>query len=181
MSHKATKIGLTGLVIALAFGGLMYSSLSEGTEYYKHVDEVMANPQQWEGKRLQLHGFVVPKSIGLKTETLKDNPKLAAMTSLLKGPTELMWSTESASAVAKLALKHAKEVEKFQIKGGFFDGQVLDVKGVEHLSKMPGKQELQASLLMTFMAAPTDFVRLMAAAPTNFLYVLAARERSLGG
>lgn len=107
--------------------------------------------------------------------------KLAPMSVLLKGPTALMWSTESASAPAKLALKHAAEVEKFKIKGGFFDGQVLDAAGVEQLSKMPGKQELQASLLMTFLAAPTDFVRTLAAAPTNFLYVLSARERALGG
>ena len=58
MSQKATKLGITGLVIALAFGGLFYSTLSEGTEYYKHVDEVLANPAEWQGKRLQLHGFV---------------------------------------------------------------------------------------------------------------------------
>jgi cytochrome c-type biogenesis protein CcmE len=58
MSHKTAKLGITGLVLALAFGGLMYSTLSEGTEYYKHVDEVMANPAAWQGKRLQLHGFV---------------------------------------------------------------------------------------------------------------------------
>ena len=57
MSHKAAKIGLTSLVLALAFGGLLYSTLSEGTEYYKHVDEVLANPQDWQGKRLQVHGF----------------------------------------------------------------------------------------------------------------------------
>jgi cytochrome c-type biogenesis protein CcmE len=57
MSHKAARIGITGLVIALAFAGLMYSTLSEGTEYYKHVDEVMANPTEWQGKRLQVHGF----------------------------------------------------------------------------------------------------------------------------
>src|SRR5688500_10866026 len=68
---------------------------------------------------------------------VKDNPKLAPMVSLLKGPTALMWSEESASAVAKLALKHAKAVEKFTIKGGYFDGQVLDVGGVDRLSKMP--------------------------------------------
>jgi len=42
----------------LAFGGLLYSTLSEGTEYYKHVDEVMADPTAWFGKNLQLHGFV---------------------------------------------------------------------------------------------------------------------------
>jgi hypothetical protein len=38
MSQKAAKIGLTCVVLVLAFGGLLYSTLSEGTEYYKHVD-----------------------------------------------------------------------------------------------------------------------------------------------
>ncbi len=58
MSKKTAKIGLTCVVLVLAFGGLLYSTLSEGTEYYKHVDEVMANPDTWYGKALQLHGFV---------------------------------------------------------------------------------------------------------------------------
>jgi cytochrome c-type biogenesis protein CcmE len=71
MSHKTAKLGITGLVLALAFGGLMYSTLSEGTEYYKHVDEVMASPQMWQGKKLQMHGFVVPKSIGRKADSLE--------------------------------------------------------------------------------------------------------------
>ena len=31
-------------------------ALSEDTQYYKHVDEVMASPAAWYGKRLQLHG-----------------------------------------------------------------------------------------------------------------------------
>jgi len=57
MKNKAVRLGLTGLVLALAFGGLMYSSLSEGTEFYKHVDEVMVDPGAWHGKKLQLHGF----------------------------------------------------------------------------------------------------------------------------
>ena len=43
---------------------------SEGTEYYKHVDEVMADPAAWQGKRLQLHGFVVDDSILQKPNTL---------------------------------------------------------------------------------------------------------------
>ena len=58
MSKKTANIGLTCVVLVLAFGGLLYSTLSEGTEYYKHVDEVMANPDSWYGKNLQLHGFV---------------------------------------------------------------------------------------------------------------------------
>ena len=63
MNHKAVKIGLTVAVLTLALGGLLWSTLSEGTEYYKHVDEVMTNPSQWQGKHLQLHGYVVPGSI----------------------------------------------------------------------------------------------------------------------
>jgi cytochrome c-type biogenesis protein CcmE len=71
MKHKATRIGLTGLVLAVAFGSLMYSTLSEGTEYYKLVEEVMVEPDKWEGRNLQLHGFVVPKSITRKRDSLE--------------------------------------------------------------------------------------------------------------
>jgi cytochrome c-type biogenesis protein CcmE len=69
MSHKAARIGITGLVLVLAFGGLMYSTLSEGTEYYKHVDEVLASPGEWQGKRLQVHGFA--KDVRQKPGTLE--------------------------------------------------------------------------------------------------------------
>jgi cytochrome c-type biogenesis protein CcmE len=70
MSSKSLKIGATLLVLGLAFAGLMVSTLSEGTEFYKHVDEVMADPAAWQGKRLQLHGFVVDKSIMRRPDTL---------------------------------------------------------------------------------------------------------------
>jgi cytochrome c-type biogenesis protein CcmE len=65
------KIGLTAVVLTLAFSGLLWSTLREGAEFYKHVDEVMASPHEWEGKRLQLHGFVVANSILVKPETLE--------------------------------------------------------------------------------------------------------------
>src|SRR4051794_6879190 len=58
MKSKALKIALTCMVLAAALGGLLYTALSEGTEYYKHVDEVMRDPEAWQGKPLQLHGFV---------------------------------------------------------------------------------------------------------------------------
>ena len=63
MKHKAVRVGLTALVMALAFGGLLYTTLDSATEYYKLVDEVMVNPQPWYGKKLQLHGFVEAGSI----------------------------------------------------------------------------------------------------------------------
>lgn len=71
MTHRNIKIGITVLVLGLAFSGLLWSTLREGAEYYKHVDEVMTSPEQWEGKRLQLHGFVVANSILVKQDTLE--------------------------------------------------------------------------------------------------------------
>jgi cytochrome c-type biogenesis protein CcmE len=71
MSARTIKIGATAGVLVAALGGLMYTTLSEGTEYYKHVDEVMANPTEWQGKRMSLHGYVVDKSILGKPGTLE--------------------------------------------------------------------------------------------------------------
>ena len=69
MRHRVLKIGITAAVLVLALSGLLWSTLREGTEYYKHVDEVMANPEAWQGKRLQLHGFVVRDSILRKRDS----------------------------------------------------------------------------------------------------------------
>jgi cytochrome c-type biogenesis protein CcmE len=71
MTHRYIKIGATALVLVLAFAGLMWSTLREGTEYYKNIDEVMTNQQEWHGKQLQLHGYVVPGSIYRKRDSLE--------------------------------------------------------------------------------------------------------------
>ncbi len=62
MTHRYIKVGVTTVVLVTAFSGLLWTTLAEGTEYYKHVDEVMASPETWQSKQLQLHGFVVPGS-----------------------------------------------------------------------------------------------------------------------
>ncbi|MBP6630996.1 MAG: 50S ribosomal protein L10 [Kofleriaceae bacterium] len=107
--------------------------------------------------------------------------KMEPMSKLLKGPTAVIWSTETPQAPAKVALKWAKDQPKLVVKGGYFDGQVLDAKGIDALAKMPGKPEMQSTLLMTFLAAPTDFVRTIIAGPQNFLYLVDARRRQQAG
>jgi len=71
MNNKILRVGLTTGVLVLAFGGLLWSTLRDGTEYYKHVEEVSARPDAWYGKKLQLHGFVVPDSIMRKRDSLQ--------------------------------------------------------------------------------------------------------------
>src|SRR5689334_4486615 len=76
MTHRYIKIGITVAVLVGAFAGLLYTTLQDGTEYYKHVDEVMTNPTAWEGKPMQLHGFVVPGSILRKPDSFEYRFKL---------------------------------------------------------------------------------------------------------
>jgi len=140
-------------------------------------------------------GITVPAVTGLRDEfrkvqceykvykntlvklAIKGTP-MEPMGAMLEGPTAIIFSYESPAANAKVATKFAKDSEKFVVKGGYFEGQVLDQKGVESLATMPGKDELRAKLLATFQAPATDFVRQLAAGAQNFVYLLAAKERA---
>ena len=106
--------------------------------------------------------------------------KMEPITQLMSGTTAVIWSTgEAPQPPAQIALKWAKDEPKFKILGGYFDGQVLNLAGVETLSKMPGKAEIRASMLMTFLAAPQSFVAQINAPVQNFAYLLDARKRQL--
>ena len=71
MPAKTVKMLVTTVVLTAAFVGLLWGTLAEGTEYYMHVDEVMAEPEAWYGKSLQVHGFVVEGSRLRKPDTLE--------------------------------------------------------------------------------------------------------------
>ena len=54
MSKKATRAVFSAVVVMGAFTMLLYTTVSQGAQYYKHVDEVMNSPEQWYGKQMQL-------------------------------------------------------------------------------------------------------------------------------
>jgi large subunit ribosomal protein L10 len=106
--------------------------------------------------------------------------KMEPITKLMAGTTAVIWTTnEAPQPPAEIALKWAKTEPKFKILGGFYEGQVLDLAGVEMLSKMPTKNDIRASMLMTFMAGPQGFAAQIAAPVQNFAYLLDARKRQL--
>lgn len=100
---------------------------------------------------------------------------------IMSGTTAVIWSTETPQPPALIALKWAKDEPKFVIKGGFWDGKLLDPAGVELMSKAPTKNDIRASMLMTFLAGPQNFVAQLAAGPQNFAYLVDARRRQLEG
>jgi cytochrome c-type biogenesis protein CcmE len=128
MSSKTAKIGISGLVLSLALAGLFWSTLSEGTEYYKHVDEVMQAPDQWYGKRLQLHGFVAKNTLQRKRDSLDYRFTIENNGALVKA---------SYSGIVPDTFKEGSEVV---IKGTLGpDGFRVEPNGV--MAKCPSKYE----------------------------------------
>ena len=109
---------------------------------------------------------------------IKGTP-MEKMGKYLEGPTALIYSWDSPSAAAKIAREFAKGNEKFKVKGGYLEGNVLDEKGVSASADMPGKDELRATLLATLVAPATNLVRTLNAGAQNFAFVIDARKRQL--
>ena len=68
MSKKATRAIFSAVVIAGALALLLAMTVRESAAYYKHVDEVMASPEEWYGKKLKLHGFA--EGVERRTDSL---------------------------------------------------------------------------------------------------------------
>lgn len=76
MSKKAIRAVISAAVLVSALTMLLYATVSDGAQYDKHVDEVMGSPTDWYGKKMQLHGYVVDKSIEQRPNTMDYRFKL---------------------------------------------------------------------------------------------------------
>jgi len=63
--------------------------------------------------------------------------------------------------------KEFNKKEDHPILGGAFDGEVYDGKGVQQLSKLPGRQELMCSVAVGIKAIPTKLGRGIKMVPTK--------------
>lgn len=67
-----TKVALSTVIVLGAVIYMVVSTVQSGEalEFYKHVQEVTAEPQRWQGQRLQVHGNVVAGSVLKKPGSL---------------------------------------------------------------------------------------------------------------
>ena len=82
----------------------------------------------------------------LATKAVEGTP-MEGLTAYFKGPTAIATSNESYTAAAKVLTEYAKKYKNLEVKGGYCDGDVLDVSGVERLAKVPSKDALLSMLL----------------------------------
>ncbi|MEM7196056.1 MAG: 50S ribosomal protein L10 [Pseudomonadota bacterium] len=87
-------------------------------------------------------------------------------------------ASEDPVAVAKVMSKFAKDNDLLKITAGAMNGEVMDQKMIESLSKLPGRDELIAKLMGTINAPVQKLVSTMNEVPGKFVRTLAAVAES---
>jgi large subunit ribosomal protein L10 len=81
---------------------------------------------------------------------------------MFTGPTAIVTGKGEPTAVAKAIVEFVKASDgKASVKGADYDGKIVDAAMVEALSKVPGKNELRATLLMLLKEPATRLVRVL--------------------
>ena len=81
---------------------------------------------------------------------------------MLTGPTAIVTGKGEVTAVAKDVMDFVEGSEgRATVKGADYDGKIVDAKMVEALSKVPGKNELRATLLMLLKEPATRLARVL--------------------
>jgi len=84
---------------------------------------------------------------------------------MLSGQTAVVTGHGEPTAVAKAVMEFVNDKElagKASVKGADYDGKIVDAAMVEALSKVPGKNELRATLLMLLKEPATRLARVLA-------------------
>jgi large subunit ribosomal protein L10 len=104
---------------------------------------------------------------------------LQAIEPLLAGPTAVALAFDEPSVLAKALVDYAKENEKFEIKGGFIAGEVVDLAEVRALAALPGKDELRSQLMSAIQAPMQNLTSTLYALLGNMRNALEQRQNQL--
>ena len=130
------------------------------------------------------------KDAGIHYEVIKNKLAKRAITGtdkevlhdLLVGMTGWIISGEDPIAAAKMLKAETKTLVdegKFTVKGGFFDGELLDSKGVSDVAELPSKDELFAMLLGLLQKGPQQVLGVVQAPGRDLVNLLKNFESKL--
>ena len=116
-------------------------------------------------------GFKVTKN-RLTRLALKDT-KFEGMADLFTGPTGVAYSADPVAA-ARVAVKFAKDNEKFVVVGGALGEEQLDVNRVKALASLPSLDELRGKIVGLLQAPATKIAGVTQAPAGQLARVLGA-------
>lgn len=114
----------SALAVVTDYRGL---SMTEMTELRKRLYKIKAD-------------YKVAKNTLVKIAT-KDTP-FSGLESLLEGPNAILLSSGDPSESTKTLVEFFKEIEKGDLKGGFYDGKLLSKEELKVLATLPSKEVL---------------------------------------
>lgn len=115
-------------------------------------------------------GYLVVKNT-LARRALEGTPQ-EGLSKFLKGNTGVIFSGEDPSDAAKLLREQIKSNDNIKVKAGFFEGDVLDDRGVDAVADLPSREELLVSLLRTIQEGPRQILGVLQAPARDLLYLL---------
>ena len=104
------------------------------------------------------------------------------LTQHLTGMVGWIISSEDPINTAKVlrdVTKDFKKTERFVIKAGYFDGEVIDASGVEKVADLPGREELLGTLLATLQQGPRNVLGVVQGPARDLMYLLKNYEQKL--
>jgi large subunit ribosomal protein L10 len=141
------------------------------------VAEIDALRRTFEAQGIQYE--VVKNTLGRRAIEGTD---MEGMGQWLTDMTGWVISGEDPIATAKAvrdAIKDLNKAEKFQIKGGFFDGEALGADAIKKVADLPSKEELLVTLLRTIQEGPRQILGVLQAPARDLLYLLKNYETKL--
>lgn len=88
-----------------------------------------------------------------------DNAGLGDMKGVLEGTTALATCDEDYVAAARILCKFADKNDKFEVKSGYMDNDVISLEKIQSLAKLPSREVLLANVLGAFQAPISAFAR----------------------
>lgn len=141
------------------------------------VAEIDALRRSFEAKGIQYE--VIKNTLGRRAIAGTDMEGLGEW---LTDMTGWVISGDDPIATAKAVrdtIKDLNKAEKFQIKGGYFDGEALDADAIKKVADLPSKEELLVTLLRTIQEGPRQILGVLQAPARDLLYLLKNYETKL--
>jgi len=145
----------TGVVVVAHYSGLTVAQMQELR------------------KQMKLAGATVKVAKNRLAKIALDGTDVAAIGSLLTGPTLLAYSSDPVAA-PKVAVNFAKGNEKFVILGGAMGKTSLNQDGVKALATLPSLDELRAKLVGLIQAPATKVAQVVNAPAAKLARVFGA-------
>jgi large subunit ribosomal protein L10 len=154
VEHVQNRFAEAPLVILTDFKG---SSVAELEQMRRACDEAGAE-------------FQVVKNTLCKRAVAGTD--MEALSSHFQGNIAVVFSGEDPIATAKAFKDQRKTNQKLETRAGFFEGDLLDEKGVDLVATLPSKEELFVTLLRTIQEGPRQVLGVLQGPSRDLLYLL---------